>query len=155
VYTWLGFALYLLLLTLAADAGRGLGAIAGLLPDDPDRRQTLARGLAVLVGGFSALVGGAGAANGARGFELRRVRVPLARLPKAASGYSIVQLTDVHVGPTIGRDFVEKMVAEANALAPDLVVITGDLVDGSVAELRDLVEPLRDLRARDGVFFVT
>src|SRR4029077_10489263 len=69
--------------------------------------------------------------------------------------YSIVQLTDVHVGPTIGRDFLEAVVREANALSPDMVVITGDLVDGTVEELAHLVEPLRDLVARDGVFFVT
>jgi hypothetical protein len=93
--------------------------------------------------------------NVARGFQVRRVRVPLAKLPAGASGYSIVQITDVHVGPTIGREFVEAIVQQANALAPDLVVITGDLVDGSVQQLGSLVEPLRRLRARDGVFFVT
>ena len=155
VYTWLGFALYLLLLALAADAARGVAAIAGALPPDPERRQMLARGIAAIVGGVGAAVGLAGVANVARGFEVRRVRVPLARLPRSASGYSIVQLTDVHVGPTIGRAFVEEMVSAANALGPDLVVITGDLVDGTVESLRDLVEPLRSLKARDGVFFVT
>jgi hypothetical protein len=81
--------------------------------------------------------------------------VPLEKLPKGASGYSIVQITDVHVGPTIGRSFVEGVVRETNLLEPDMIVITGDLVDGSVAELRELVEPLRDLRAKDGVYFVT
>ena len=91
----------------------------------------------------------------ARGFVVRRVRVPLAKLPGHASGYGIVQITDVHVGPTIGRGFVEAIVARTNALVPDLVVITGDLVDGSVAELRELVAPLAGLRAKDGVFFVT
>jgi predicted MPP superfamily phosphohydrolase len=155
VYTWLGFALYLFLLTAVADAGRGVAAIVGALPQDPERRRLLARGIAGVVGVGSALVGLSGVANVASGFEVRRIRVPLARLPRAASGYSIVQLTDVHVGPTIGREFVEKVVAESNALAPDLVVITGDLVDGSVEKLSALVEPLRDLRARDGVFFVT
>jgi predicted MPP superfamily phosphohydrolase len=154
VYTWLGFALYLLLLAALSDAGRGIAALAGLLPQDPDRRQVLARGIAAAVAGTAAFVGIGGLAN-ASGFDIRRVRVSLARLPSSASGYSIVQLTDVHVGPTIGRDFIERIVAETNALAPDMVVITGDLVDGSVAHLREHVEPLRDLKARDGVFFVT
>jgi predicted MPP superfamily phosphohydrolase len=154
-YTWLGFALYLFLAIAAADAGRGLVAIVGALPRDPERRRMLSRAIAVGVGGLATLVGVGGVLNVARGFVVRRIRVPVTRLPRAASGYSIVQLTDVHVGPTIGRDFVEQMVAAANALAPDLVVITGDLVDGSVEALRDLVEPLRTLRARDGVFFVT
>ena len=86
---------------------------------------------------------------------MRRVRIPLAKLPKSASGYVIVQLSDVHVGPTLGREFVESIVRETNALAPDLIVITGDLVDGSVDQLREHVAALRDLKARDGVFFVT
>ncbi len=86
---------------------------------------------------------------------LKEVGVRLKRLPRALQGTTIVQLTDVHVGPTIRRGFVEEIVARTNALAPDLVVITGDLVDGSVEELREHVAPLANLRARYGVFFVT
>jgi predicted MPP superfamily phosphohydrolase len=155
VYTWLGFALYLFLLALLVDAGRGLAALAGALPTDPERRQFLARTLAGTVGAVSGVIGLGGIANVARGFHVRRVRVPLARLPASASGYAIVQLTDMHVGPTIGREFVSAVVRETNKLAPDMVVITGDLVDGTVEQLGHLVEPLRDLSARDGVFFVT
>jgi predicted MPP superfamily phosphohydrolase len=155
VYTWLGFALYLFLLTALSDAARGVAAIAGVLPNDPERRRLLARAVAGAVAVASGFIGLAGAANVARGFAVRRVRVPLARLPRSASGYSIVQVTDVHVGPTIGRAFIEAIVRETNALAPDMVVITGDLVDGTVEQLRHLVEPLRDLKAKDGIFFVT
>jgi predicted MPP superfamily phosphohydrolase len=155
VYTWLGFALYLFLLTVLSDAARGVAALVGALPKDPERRLLLARTIAGAIATASGLIGVAGIANVARGFVVRRVRVPLARLPPSASGYSIVQLTDMHVGPTIGRHFVEAVVRETNALAPDLIVITGDLVDGTVEHLGELVEPLRDLRAKDGVFFVT
>jgi predicted MPP superfamily phosphohydrolase len=155
VYTWLGFALYLFLLTVVSDAGRGVGAIMGVLPTDPERRLLLGRILAGSIGAISGLIGTTGLVNVARGYDVRRVRVQLARLPVSASGYSIVQITDVHVGPTIGRGFVEGVVRETNKLAPDLIVITGDLVDGTVEQLRELVEPLRDLRAKDGVFFVT
>jgi predicted MPP superfamily phosphohydrolase len=155
VYSWLGFALYLFLLTALADAGRGVAALLGALPADPARRLFLSRAIAGSVAAVAAVIGAGGLAKVAGGFEVRRLRIPIARLPKAASGYSIVQLTDVHVGPTIGRDFVEAIVRQANALTPNMIVITGDLVDGSVDELRHLVEPLRDLRARDGVFFVT
>jgi uncharacterized protein len=154
-YIWMGFLLYLFLLTVLGDAGRGIAALLGALPSDPQRRLFLSRMIAVSVGAASGLIGLGGLANVARGFEVRRIRVPLAKLPKSASGYSIVQITDVHVGPTIGRSFVEGVVRETNALEPDMIVITGDLVDGSVAELRELVEPLRGLRAKDGVFFVT
>jgi predicted MPP superfamily phosphohydrolase len=155
VYVWMGFALYLFLLTVLSDAGRGVAALLGALPSDPERRLFLSRTIATAIAGATGLIGAGGLFNGLRGFDIRRVRVPLARLPQSASGYRIVQMTDVHVGPTIGRGFVDAIVRETNALAPDMVVITGDLVDGSVAQLRDLVEPLRGLRAKDGVFFVT
>ncbi len=154
-YTWLGLALYLFLLTVLTDAGRGVAALTGLLPKDPERRQALARLLAGGIAGAAGLVGLGGVANVVRGFAVKHVRVPLARLPKSASGYRIVQLTDIHVGPTIGRDFLASVVSESNALDPDMVVITGDLVDGTVEQLRELVTPLRDLKSRDGVFFVT
>jgi predicted MPP superfamily phosphohydrolase len=87
--------------------------------------------------------------------EVKEVAVRLLRLSPAHHGTTIVQLTDLHVGPTIGRAFIEDIVRRTNDLRPDLVAITGDLVDGSVERLRHAVEPLRDLRARYGVFFVT
>jgi hypothetical protein len=154
-YTWMGFAFYLFLLLVLSDLGRGIAAVARVLPEDPGRRLLLARSIASVVAGAAAAIGVGGIVNVARGFDVRRVRVPLTRLPKSASGYVIVQLTDMHVGPTIGREFVEAVVRETNALGPDLVVITGDLVDGTVQQLGHLVEPLRDLSARDGVYFVT
>jgi predicted MPP superfamily phosphohydrolase len=154
-YVWMGLALYLFLSTVLTDVIYVVAALADALPRDPERRAFLARAFAIGVAAISAAVGSWGAATVARGFEVRRVRVPLGKLPLSASGYMIVQITDVHVGPTIGRDFVETIVRKTNALAPDLVVVTGDLVDGTVEQLGHLVEPLRDLRARDGVFFVT
>jgi predicted MPP superfamily phosphohydrolase len=154
-YVWMGFALYLFLLTVLSDAGRGVAALVGALPKDPDRRLFLARSIAAGVGAVAALIGVGGMANALRGFDVRRVRIPLAKLPTHASGYRIVQMSDVHVGPTIGREFVEAVVRETNALEPDMIVITGDLVDGTVEQLRELVEPLRGLRAKDGVYFVT
>ncbi len=68
---------------------------------------------------------------------------------------TIVQLSDIHVGPTIHRDFIETIVRQTNALNPDLIAITGDLVDGSVEDLAEHVAPLAQLRAKHGVFFVT
>jgi predicted MPP superfamily phosphohydrolase len=76
-------------------------------------------------------------------------------LPKELDGTTIVQLSDVHVGPTRGRDFVRQIVERANSLGPDVIAITGDLVDGSVRQLREQIEPLSELRAKHGVYFVT
>jgi predicted MPP superfamily phosphohydrolase len=84
-----------------------------------------------------------------------RLEIPLARWPDALDGFRIVQISDVHIGPLLGRRFAEALVARVNALEPDLVAITGDLVDGSVRRLAAAVEPFARLRARHGVFFVT
>ena len=83
------------------------------------------------------------------------VSVPLPGLAPALAGFTIAQISDVHVGPTIKRDFVGGIVDVVNSLGVDLVAITGDLVDGSVEQLGVHVEPLSRLRARHGVYFVT
>jgi predicted MPP superfamily phosphohydrolase len=70
-------------------------------------------------------------------------------------GFKIVQLTDVHIGTLIGREFAETLVRRVNAEKPDAIVITGDLVDGRLSELTPHIEPLRNLRARHGVYCVT
>ena len=91
----------------------------------------------------------------ARHPRLVEIEVPIANLPAALEGFSIAQISDLHVGPTIKRGFVERIVARVNALETDLIAITGDLVDGSVAELAPHTAPLARLTARHGVFFVT
>ena len=87
--------------------------------------------------------------------RVRKVAVPIDGLPQELEGYRIVQWSDVHVGPTIRRPFLQSLVERTNALDADAVVITGDFVDGPMAALRAEVEPVRDLRPRDGVFYVT
>lgn len=156
-YGWMGFMFLLFVGLLAGDVGRLVWSLASRIqgaPLDDERRMTLAR----IVGGAVALVGlGAGATGIVAALRpvVARVRVPLAKLPQGMSGLRIVQLTDVHVGPTIGKDFLERVVATANGLDPDITVITGDLVDGSVNHLREQIAPLAGLRAKHGVFFVT
>lgn len=111
--------------------------------------------------GLTAIGAGAGVMVGRGAFQaLRRpsiVEVPieLDRLPPELDGFTIVQLSDVHIGNTIRRPFVENMVARANALSPDLIAITGDLVDGRVSSLRNDASPLAELEAPHGVHFVT
>jgi predicted MPP superfamily phosphohydrolase len=124
-------------------------------PTDAGRRQALAR----ITGGVvtAMVVGevGLGVAEALSAVPIVDVPFTLTRWPRALDGYTILQLTDLHVGATIGRARVAELVARTNAAAPDLIVLTGDLVDGSVAEIGDAVAPLGDLRAPDGVFAIT
>lgn len=76
-------------------------------------------------------------------------------VPRALDGFTIVQISDLHVGPTIRRGFVARVVHAVNRLQPDVIAITGDLVDGTVAELGAEVAPLRDLAPRLGSYFVS
>jgi uncharacterized protein len=83
------------------------------------------------------------------------ISIPVTDLPQALHGFSIAQISDVHVGPTIKRGFVEGIVARVNDLKADLIAVTGDLVDGSVPQLSAHTAPLADLTARHGAYFVT
>ncbi|MFC5458804.1 metallophosphoesterase [Massilia niabensis] len=96
-----------------------------------------------------------GFVNARRVARVVKVDVPIAGLPEALHGYSIAQVSDIHVGPTIKRPYLEAIVNRVNALGADAIAVTGDLVDGSVQRLAAHTEPLGRLRAPDGVFFVT
>lgn len=96
-----------------------------------------------------------GYVNARRVARIVKVDVPIRDLPSELHGYTIAQISDVHVGPTIKRAYLSAIVDKVNALGADAIAITGDLVDGSVQRLAPHTEPLARLRARDGVFFVT
>lgn len=87
--------------------------------------------------------------------RVRTVEIAHDGLPEALDGFTIAQISDLHVSRTIRRRFVERVVGAVNALAPDVVAITGDLVDGTVPELGAEVAPLAQLAGREGTFFVS
>ncbi|MET9053183.1 metallophosphoesterase [Streptomyces bacillaris] len=121
----------------------------------PSRRLFVSR----VVGGAAAAAGlatvGYGAADVLSGPTVKRVTVPLAKLPRAAHGFRIAVVSDIHIGPILGRAHTRRIVDTINSTSPDLVAVVGDLVDGSVADLGSAAEPLAGLRARHGSFFVT
>jgi hypothetical protein len=155
----MGLMFILFVGVLSADLIRGTGAITRKLTGHPsfdaDRRTVLARLSAGAVGLMAAALSGFALRSALGPIQVNPIRVRLRRLPPEHNGFRIAQLTDIHVGPTIKRPFIEEIVRRTNALSPDVIAITGDLVDGSVAELRDAVAPLGQLRARHGIFFVT
>jgi len=83
------------------------------------------------------------------------VDIPIANLPASLHGFTIAQISDIHVGPTIKGDYLKSIVAEVNRIDVDMIAITGDLVDGSVAQLRPHVASLAELTSRHGTYFVT
>jgi predicted MPP superfamily phosphohydrolase len=115
----------------------------------------ITRWSAIAAAGGALLVTLVGLVNARRRARIVEVEVPIRGLPAPLHGYSIAQISDVHVGPTIKRGYVEAIVAAANALDADLIAVTGDLVDGSVQHLAAHVAPLAQLTARHGVYFVT
>jgi len=110
---------------------------------------------AVAVPVATALLTLVGFVNARRVAAVRTVEVPIAALHPSLHGFTIAQITDVHVGPTIARDYVEAVVDVVNGLDADLVAITGDLVDGGVPQLAHHTAPLGRIVARHGTFFVT
>ncbi|MBT2480282.1 metallophosphoesterase [Streptomyces sp. ISL-94] len=134
----------------APAAPGGAGEAPGLT-----RRRFVAR----TVGGTAAAVAVGTVAGGAygvlRGPSVRRVHVPLAKLPRAAHGLRIAVVSDIHLGPVLGRAHTQRIVDTVNRTQPDLIAIVGDLVDGNVHDLGPAAEPLRRLSARHGSYFVT
>ncbi|MFE6520708.1 metallophosphoesterase [Streptomyces sp. NPDC057794] len=124
-------------------------------PAGPSRRLFVSR----VVGGAAAAAAvgtvGYGTYGVLRGPKVKRVTVPLAKLPRGAHGYRIAVVSDVHLGPVLGRGFAQKVVDTINATQPDLIAVVGDLVDGSVKDLGPAAAPLAQLRARHGSYFVT
>lgn len=96
-----------------------------------------------------------GAWNARRTAGVVRVDVPIEGLPAALHGFTIAQISDIHVSATIRRRYVQAIVDRVNLLGADMVAVTGDLVDGNVPELADHVAPLASLTSRHGTFFVT
>ena len=145
----MGFFSSLLVLTVARDVALG---VLHLLSS---ATSAFVRWSAIGVPALALGVTLVGLVNARRVARVVRVEVPIRGLPKTLEGYTIVQISDVHVGPTIKRGYLNAIVTKVNALNADAVAITGDLVDGSVKHLRLHTEPLARLAARDGAFFVT
>jgi hypothetical protein len=164
VLTWAGLLFMglfstLLVLTLLRDGVLALAlvpaVVAGFAGVDAAWLDPLQIGSAEAVPllALSATLWGFWAAR--RTARVVQVDVPIAGLPATLHGFSVAQISDIHVGPTIRQAYVQRIVARVNALGADMVAITGDLVDGHVDDLRQHVAPLATLSSTHGTFFVT
>lgn len=124
-------------------------------PLDPARRHFLVQVSNLAVLGAAGVLTAYGIYEARRKPGIIKITVPIPGLPPALAGFRIVQITDIHAGLTVKRDWIETIVHEVRALKPDLIAFTGDLADGSVRHLRDDVAPFGDLQAPHGKFFVT
>jgi predicted MPP superfamily phosphohydrolase len=152
----MGFAFLLLMLLAVSDLALWLlDNVALAAAGDPGAGASAARVQATIAVGASLVAGAVGLRSALLPPRHTRVEVALERWPRALDSFRIVQICDTHIGPLLGRRFAERLVSRANALAPDLVAMTGDLVDGGVRRFAGEVAPFARLEGRHGVFFVT
>ena len=150
---WLtmGFFSWLLVLTVLRD----VSLIASALALSQEAHESWIRISAIGVTALTPAITLIGFFIARRVAPVVNVKVPLAGLPKELEGFTIAQISDIHVGQTIKRNFVEAIVDRVNLLKADMVAITGDVVDGSVQDLAHHTEPLARLESRHGTYFVT
>ena len=153
-YPWMGLALLLFVTLLATDIIWSLLNLVaiGNLPEPTTLLQYCFGAIALVT---TALLGLYAAWKALGPVHVKPVTITLKQLPPSMDGLRIVQITDVHIGPLINGRWLQRVVNKINDLQPDLIAITGDLVDGSVDELRQHVAPLAGLTATHGTYFVT
>jgi uncharacterized protein len=151
----MGWFSSMFVLTLVRDAGLLLAWLASALGGVQVQWNTLRPWTALAVLLIATATSAIGFLNARRTASVKRVEVPIRGLPQALEGFTIAQLSDIHVGPTIKSGYIRRIVEAVNRLGADTIAITGDLVDGSVPELREHIAPLAGLRARHGTFVVT
>ncbi len=120
-----------------------------------EKQSFLYRGLSFSVLGLSGGMAGLGLWEVLRGPRLRKVSVSVPQLNHGLEGLKLLQISDLHVGPTLRKGYVDEVVRRANEADADFIFVTGDLADAKASSIADHLEPLRHLRSRYGVFYVT
>lgn len=155
----LSFLVSFLLLALPFDIvriiGTGLTKLFKKPVFNPERRALLKRGSALGLLGSAGVIGTVGLRAAVQIPKVKEVVVPIANLPLPFEGFTIAQISDLHVGPTIRKSYVQRVVEATNAANPDVVALTGDMVDGHVDRLSSHVEPLGRLKSKHGIYYVT
>ncbi|MGZ3708456.1 MAG: metallophosphoesterase [Bdellovibrionota bacterium] len=140
----MGFMSFVFVFTVLKDVGGILPALRFHTPEGT---------ALVFVFSFSCVL--AGMINARHRVAIRTTEIPIAGLPKEFDGFRIAQISDLHVGPTIRRKFVEQVVEMVNETKADIAVLTGDLMDGTVPDLALDVEPLMRIKTALGRYYIT
>ena len=160
-FAWLAFSwMGMLLLMLTAFALSDLFWTALTIATyygayNPENLSLLHQRIDLLTLGISVVLSLIAIVNGLRPVVIKSLTVKLNKLPLSFQGFRLVQISDLHIGPLIDGKWLKRIVDQVNHLNPDIIVLTGDLVDGSVNDLREHVAPLAELRAKHGIYFIT
>ena len=159
-YTSLGFFVLSFLILLFKDLFGHAITFAGYLmrsedPIDDSKREFLKKSLTVGAIGISGLGTAYGFYSSRKGPSIISQDIFIESLPDEFENFTIAQISDLHVGPTIKIDYVDDVLTKIGHANPDLIAVTGDLVDGSVKHLSKDLQPFKDMVANHGTFFVT
>ncbi len=152
VYLNMGFFSLLFIAYMLIDI---FHALTQKIKPSAERRQFMTSTVSLGVLGGVGMTTGIGFEQAVGGAIVKQVQVPLGNVPSPLQKLKIVQFTDLHIGPMIKKGYVETLVQQMNALDADIIVMTGDLVDGSVESLQHDVAPLENLKAKHGKYFIT
>ncbi|HEX7387692.1 MAG TPA: metallophosphoesterase [Castellaniella sp.] len=152
VLAW-AFGAFLLLgmLVLLRDV---VGSLVFIVARAPGRVILTGHGVQWFVGALALVLAAVGVWQAVKVPDVKTVNITLPNLPQAFDGYRIVQLTDLHASRLLPQSWQAAVVARADALKPNLIVITGDLADGAPAQRAQDVSPLKNLTAADGVLAI-
>jgi predicted MPP superfamily phosphohydrolase len=165
-YLWVAMTLYLTMALAVLEIPRRIvirralrvpaSVAASEIPQaGPTRRVFIAQSFALAGSIGAAGIVGYGTMQALGAPAVKNIPITLSKLDPRLSGFRIAVVSDIHLGPILGRSHTERLVRMINEQQPDLVAIVGDLVDGTVENLGSAAEPLRDLVSKHGSFFVT
>ena len=159
-YTSLGFFTLSFFIFVAKDLVLQLIALFSYLinednPFDNSKRDFIKKSVSIAMISLAGTGTGFGFYSSRKGPTIMDQDIFLESLPAGFENFTIAQISDLHVGPTIKRPYVENVLKKISHLNPDLIAVTGDLVDGSVKYLKSELQPLKDMIASNGTFFVT
>jgi predicted MPP superfamily phosphohydrolase len=152
---WLGAMLYFFLALVFIDLLRVVNYYFNIFPQFIDNNPVTTGRVLFICAFLLVSITLSFGFHSARNAKITQIDIPLEKLSPQHNALSIVQISDVHLGTIINKERLIEIVDKVNATDPDLVLITGDLVDENVAKLEDMVEPLSNIKSRLGVFAVT